>query len=83
MDKRKRKLKKRAKKRAKGKTNLITRLTNELKELAKDKTPPEVVDAHVDYYSKCNETEQEILMKIFKSIEDKQTTELLEYHSRR
>ena len=70
MDKRKKKLAKRGKKRIKARTDIITKLTTELNRLAKDKTPPEIVDSQVDFYSKCNNTEQEILMAIFRRNEE-------------
>lgn len=81
MDKRLKKLAKEAKKRTAKSKIYVTRLVNELKELAKGKTPPEVVDAQVDYYFKCSYFKQQILIAIFRRNEDKQLTEIAEYFS--
>ncbi len=77
----KRIIRKRDKRRAKARTDIINRLRTQLVEIAIGKTPPEIVDVNVDFYSKCNSTEQEILMRIFKINEDKELSEILEYHS--
>ena len=83
MDKRKRKLAKRNKKKTNSTAKIIAKLYKDLEELAIGKTPPEVVDAQVEYHDKCSYTEQQLLMAIFRRNEDKQLTEISEYHSRR
>jgi len=79
MDKRKRKLAKRKKKDTNRVSKLIANLYKDLDELAIGKTPPEVVDAQLEYYDKCSYTEQQLLMAIFKRNEDKQLTEISDF----
>ena len=81
MGKRKRKLAKRKTKKEKNISNLAEKLIKKLKEIAKDKTPPEVVNAHVDFYYQCSDVEQQILWIIFKRMEDKQLTEIAKYYN--
>ncbi len=58
---------------------IVEKLTTDLANLAEGKTPPEVHAAHTEYYYSCNVVEQEILLKLFKAGEDKETTELANY----
>jgi hypothetical protein len=58
---------------------IVEKLAIDLKELAEGKTPPQVAAAHTEYYYTCNVIEQEILLKLFKAGEDKETIEIANY----
>lgn len=67
---------KRAKQRKNIVENITQKLVNDLAELSVGLTPNERVNAHVEYYETCNTSEQLILLKMFKVMEDKELTEL-------
>lgn len=74
-------MKKRPKnRRAEAKKRIRIFLVESLKQLGEGLTPPERVQAHVDFYSNhCNLFQQEILREIFTENEDETLTEISEF----
>ena len=71
--------KRRAKQRAGTVSDLTQKITDSLARLAESKTPPERVQAHVDYYESCNNAEKLILLEIFKKEADKESIEIFNF----
>ena len=71
--------KRRAKQRAEIVQPMTKNLLDNLARIEEGKTPPEIVDAHVDYYFSCNNAEKLILQDIFAKREDKMQTEICHF----
>jgi hypothetical protein len=56
---------KRRKQRGKTTKELRTTLLDSLARIAEGLTPPEIVDAHLDFYDMCDPLSQQVLLKIF------------------
>lgn len=69
----------RAKQRAKFVRDLNQSVLDELARLSEGLTPPQRVQAHVEYYERCDNAKKLILLEIFKKEADKESTELCEF----
>lgn len=73
--------KKRANTRARIVQGMTQNILDNLARLAKDLTPPQIVESHTNYYFSCNPAEQMVLLRIFKQREEQIQTDIAEYYT--
>ena len=56
-----------------------TKLLKQMAEISKGLTPPEIRDAHIDFYFTCNNAEKLMLNSIFAELEDKMQTDICHF----
>ena len=77
--KRKKTNNRRTKQRAKIVQDTKQKILDNLARLSVGKTPPERVQAHVDFYESCNNAEKLVLFEIFKNEEEAESIEIANY----
>lgn len=69
----------RRKQRVKIVQDMTQKLLDNLARLSENKTPPEIVKAHTEYYEQCNNAEKIMLLEIFKKGTDIESTNICNY----
>jgi quinol monooxygenase YgiN len=77
--KRKKSNNRRQKARVKFVRDMKQKILDKLAQLAEGKTPPEKVQAHVEYYESCNNAEKLVLFEIFKNEAETESIEIAKY----